>query len=180
MRWAGKLSRNVRIATVFLLVGAGFPASSAATEGNPEILARSIYVPLRIEAAPCLREVVVRSEDGGVRAVVPGRLIAQFAFHEGHEGPSPPWERLTVEGWIAAGDGDGKEEPRPFRTGIVITPTSIYVGPKRVDLATLDRMGRFRRRVDLRVPERTLRLRPRECAEALREGGRRPGPSAPS
>ena len=157
--WRGRVVR--------VLWGLALPASvGVAGASQPEVLPRSIYVPVRIEAGPCLREVVVRTEDGQVRAAVPGRLVSQFAFHDGREGPHPAWERLTVEGWIvpATGDADGARERRRFRAGIVITPTSIYVGSRRLDLGTLEEMERFRRRLDLRMPERTLRLRPRECS----------------
>ena len=154
-------------------------AAFAAAGEDAELLTRSIYVPVRIEAGPCLRDVVVRTEGGKIRARVPGRLVAQFAFHPGRRGPEPEWERLRVEGWIRTpAEGDPVAD-RFFRTGIVITPASIYVGRKRMDLQTIEKLGQFRRRVDLRMPELTLRLSPPECAPSLREDARLREPSAP-
>lgn len=151
--------------------------------GDRRLLPRSIYVPVEFEVASCLRNVVIRNDEGRVRAVAPGRLVSQFTWYEGRRGLAPEWERLTVEGEIASA-------PRPdsaaesggrvgrFRAALVITPTSIYLGSKRVDLAPgLDRtlgdasdaesgarVPRLRRQADLRVPKTKLRIRPAgEC-----------------
>ncbi len=131
-------------------------AAAPAFGEEPETLPRSIYVPLRLEVASCLHDVVVLAEDGRVRAVAPGRLVSQFTFYSWEEGAIPAWERLTIQGWIA----NGEAARRPFRAGIVITPASIYVADRRLDLGTLDQVSRFRSRTDLRIPERTLRLLP--------------------
>ncbi len=151
--------------TVAVLSGLALIPATTATAGDdePDVLPRSIYVPVRIETAPCLRDVIVRTEDGEVRAVAPGRLVSQFAFHAGREEPDPAWERLTVEGWIESRPGSGELRSTPFRTRVVITPASIYLGRKRLDLGTLERVGQFRSRVDLRARERTLRFIPPSC-----------------
>ncbi len=164
-----------------MILAAGVVAAPAGAEDEPEVLPRSIYVPVRIEVASCLRDVVIRSEEGTVRAVAPGRLVSQFTFYDSQPGSKPEWERLTVEGWVEATPGDSGEnaDPKPFRAGIVITPASIYVGRKRLDLELENRLQAFRWRTDLRFPERTLRLRPAgKCDKEVTEADRRPRPPA--
>ena len=151
--------------------------------GDRRLLPRSIYVPVEFEVASCLRNVVIRNDEGRVRAVAPGRLVSQFTWYEGRRRLAPEWERLTVEGEIApaprpesAAESGGRTGR--FRAALVITPTSIYLGRKRVDLAPgLDRtlgdasdaesearVPRLRRQADLRVPKTGLRIRPAgEC-----------------
>lgn len=162
-----------------VLAGSAF-ASPAAAEEEPEVLPRSIYVPVRFEVASCLRDVVVRADDGDVRAVAPGRLVSQFTFYDSRAGSRPEWERLTVEGWV---EGTESEDggPERFRAGIVITPASIYIGKKRLDLELEDELDRFRWRTDLRYPERTLRLRPAgKCDDSVTTTDRRRRPPAGS
>ena len=159
------------------LLAAGLLAGPATAADDPEVPPRSVYAPVWFEVAPCLRDVVVRTEEGEVRAVAPGRLVSQFAFHDRRPGAAPEWEPLTVEGRIEPPPGEVRAgaAPEPFRVGIVITPTSIYIGRKRLDLGLEGRLGAFRRRTDLRVPERTLRLGPaRQCAGPPQVAGRPP------
>ena len=76
-----------------------------------------------------------------------------------------------------APDEDGGANAKPFRAGVVITPASIYVGRKRLDLELENRMQAFRWRTDLRFPERTLRLRPAgKCDKKVIATDRRPRP----
>ena len=170
--------RRPRLAAWTLAGGA--LASPAAAAAEPETLPRSIYVPVRFEVASCLRDVVVRTAEGEIRAAAPGRLVSQFTFYGARPGANPEWERLTVEGWIAGTrDEDGGAER--FRAGIVSTPASIYVGRKRLDLELEERLQGFRWRTDLRFPERTLRLRPAgDCDRNATETDRRPPPPAGS
>ena len=63
-----------------LILAAAAVAALAGAADEPEVLPRSIYVPVRIEVASCLRDVVIRNEEGTVRAVAPGRLVSQFTF----------------------------------------------------------------------------------------------------
>jgi len=142
---------------------------------DPRLLARSIYVPVVFEVAPCLRQVVVENDEGRVRAVAPGRLVSQFTWYGGRRGLDPEWERLTIEGEIAApaaaapGAADAEGAGR-FRAEIVITPTSIYYGRRRLaldpDLSRVSgggagpRAGFPRRSADFRHEETELLLRP--------------------
>jgi len=155
-------------------------ASPGAADEEPEVLPRSIYVPVRFEVASCLRDVVIRIDEGAVRAVAPGRLVSQFTFYDSRPGATPEWERLTVEGWID-GTRTASGDPERFRARIVITPASIYVGRKRLDLELEDRLDEFRWRTDLRLPERVLRLRPAgECDENVTTAARPRRPPAGS
>ena len=146
--------------------------------GGRRLLPRSIYVPVEFEVAPCLRQVVIRNDEGRVRAVAPGRLVSQFTWYEGRSGLTPEWERLTVEGEIVpaspAAISDGPGRARQFRAALVITPTSIYLGSRRLDLEPAwgrdlggdpepdseARVPRLRRRADTRIPPTKLRFRP--------------------
>ena len=169
-----------RRAAAWVLAGSAWAAPLAAHEEPEDVLPRSIYVPVRFEVAPCLRDVVVRTDAGAVRTVAPGRLVSQFTFYHARPGATPAWERLVVEGWVE-GTRDPNSDPERFRTGIVITPASIYIGNKRLELEPEERMQGFRGRTDLRFPERTLRLRPAaECDENVTEAARPPAPPAGS
>ena len=153
-------------------LAAGAAAGAGGAE-DPRPLARSIYVPVAFEVAPCLRQVLVRNDEGRVRAVAPGRLVSQFTWYGGRRRLEPEWERLTVEGEIAApaaaapGAPDARSTGR-FRAEIVITPTSIYHGRRRLALdPDLSRTsGRERRAgfprlaADFRYGETELLLRP--------------------
>lgn len=159
-------------------LSAALAAGAAAEAGgaeDPRPLARSIYVPVAFEVAPCLRQVLVRNDEGRVRAVAPGRLVSQFTWYGERRGLEPEWERLTVEGEIAApaaaapGAPDARSTGR-FRAEIVITPTSIYHGRRRLALdPDLSRTGGHgprqpsgfpRRGADFRYEETELLLRP--------------------
>lgn len=172
-----------------LLAAAGGAAASGAIEPAGErgveetddrrLLPRSIYVPVEFEVASCLRRVVIRNDEGRVRAVAPGRLVSQFTWYEGRNGLAPEWERLTVEGEIVSGpppespEATGRRTGR-FRAALVITPTSIYLGSRRLDLGPAwgrdlggdaepspgARAPRLRRRADTRLPRTKLRIRP--------------------
>ena len=173
-----------------LLAGAGSAAGAsgvvgptverkAEEAGDRRLLPRSIYVPVEFEVASCLRKVVIRNDQGRVRAVAPGRLVSQFTWYEGRSGLTPEWERLTVEGEIVS--APQRESPEAtggrtgrFRAALVITPTSIYLGSRRLDLGSARdrdlggdaepglgaRAPRLRRRADTRVPPTKLRIRP--------------------
>lgn len=164
--------RGAFAAGLVAVLAAGALAEAAGPE-DPRVLARSIYVPVVFEVAPCLRQVLVRNDEGRVRAVAPGRLVSQFTWYGGRRGLDPEWERLTVEGEIAApaeAPGDPAAEPAGrFRAEIVITPTSIYYGRRRLaldpDLSRAGggpgpRAGFPRRTADFRFEETELLLRP--------------------
>jgi len=152
-----------RLAFFCAILGIGGAGRAAASPVNgpvreAELLPRSVYVPVRFEVAPCLDEVIIWTEDGSVRGAAPGRLVSQFTFYPGRQGAAPEWERLRLEGWVER-SGDPGERER-FRTGIVITPANLYVGDRRIALGLEQRLSRFRRKADVRLEERTLRLRP--------------------
>lgn len=179
MQWQTMAWRLGGGALVLALSGTTL-ASPAWANDEPEVLPRSIYVPVRFEVASCLRDVVIRTEAGAVRAVAPGRLVSQFTFFDSRPGSNPEWERLTVEGWV---EGTESEDggPARFRAGVVITPASIYIGKKRLDLELEDELDRFRWRTDLRYPERTLRLRPAsKCDDSVTAADRHRPPPAGS
>ena len=147
------------------------PAAEAGGAEDPRPLARSIYVPVAFEVAPCLRQVLVRNDEGRVRAVAPGRLVSQFTWYGERRGLEPEWERLTVEGEIAAPAAAAPGAPADrsigrFRAEIVITPTSIYHGRRRLALDPDLSRGRERRAgfpgrgADFRYEETELLLRP--------------------
>ena len=155
-------------------LSAALAAGAAAEAGgaeDPRPLARSIYVPMAFEVAPCLRQVLVRNDEGRVRAVAPGRLVSQFTWYGERRGLEPEWERLTVEGEIAAPAAAAPGAPADrstgrFRAEIVITPTSIYHGRRRLALDPDLSRGRERRAgfpgrgADFRYEETELLLRP--------------------
>lgn len=156
------------------------PEPAAEEPGEDRLLPRSLYVPVEFEVASCLRNVVIRNDEGRVRAVAPGNLVSQFTWYEGRAGLTPEWERLTVEGEIVPGprpespDAPGAERTGQFRAALVITPTSIYFGRRRLDLEPAwgrdlgrDREPgsgaqgpRLRRRADTRIPRTKLLIRP--------------------
>ena len=179
MQWQ-TMARRFRGGALVLALSGTTLASPAWANDEPEVLPRSIYVPVRFEVASCLRDVVIRTEAGAVRAVAPGRLVSQFTFFDSRPGSNPEWERLTVEGWV---EGTESEDggPARFRAGVVITPASIYIGKKRLDLELEDELDRFRWRTDLRYPERTLRLRPAsKCDDSVTAADRHRPPPAGS
>ena len=155
------------------------PEPAAEEPGEDRLLPRSLYVPVDFEVASCLRNVVIRNDEGRVRAVAPGNLVSQFTWYEGRAGLTPEWERLTVEGEIVPAprpespDATGSRTGR-FRAALVITPASIYFGRRRLDLEPAwgrdlggdpgpgaeARDPRLRRRADTRAPRTKLRIRP--------------------
>lgn len=165
--------RGAFAAGLVAVLAAGAAAEAAGPE-DPRVLARSIYVPVVFEVAPCLDRVVVKNDEGRVRAVAPGRLVSQFTWYGGRRGLDPEWERLTIEGEITAPaeapDAPAAEPTGRFRAEIVITPTSIYYGRRRLALdPDLSRAGGRgpkppsgfpRRTADFRFEETELLLRP--------------------
>jgi hypothetical protein len=128
----------------------------AGAEGDA--LSRSLYVPLELKVCEHLRGAVLYREDEPLREL-PGRQVFQFTFFPSLNRIEPEFERVRV-----VGEG--------FRTEIVITPASVYVGNKKIGLDVEGHLHRLRHDADSRHEPVKLTLR---CGEAC---ARTPAPTA--
>ncbi len=114
-----------------------------------DALSRSLYVPVELRVCEHLRGAVLYRDDEPLRSL-PGKQVFQFTFFPGLHRIEPEFERVRVE-------GEG------FRTELIVTPASVYVGNKRIDLDVEEQMNRLRHHVDSRHETVRLTLR---CGDA--------------
>jgi hypothetical protein len=119
----------------------------AASDGDA--LSRSLYVPVELRVCEHLRSAVLYRDDEPLRSL-PGKQVFQFTFFPALNRIEPELERVRVE-------GEG------FSTELIITPTSVYVGNKKIDLDVEGQLGRLRHHVDSRHETVKIALR---CGEA--------------
>lgn len=118
-----------------------------------DALNRSFYVPVQIAVCEHLKGAILyRGEEPLTR--LPGSHIFQFTFFPALKRIEPELERVRVK---------GKDQGESFRAEIVVTPASVYVGDKKIDLDLDGQMRELRRRADARHDPVTLLLR---CAHA--------------
>jgi len=119
----------------------------AASDGDA--LSRSLYVPVELRVCEHLRGAVLYRDDEPLRSL-PGKQVFQFTFFPALNRIEPELEQVRVE-------GEG------FRTELVITPASVYIGNKKIDLDLERQLDRLRHHVDSRHETVKLTLR---CGEA--------------
>jgi hypothetical protein len=122
-------------------------ASSVPDEG--EALSRSFYVPVTLELCEHLDDAVLYRGEEPLRTL-PGTQIFQFTFFPALGRILPELETVRVE---------GTHEERVFHAELVVTPASVYLGNKKIDLDLEKQMKRLRSRVDARHEAVTLKLR---------------------
>ena len=135
-------------------------ALAATSLADQSRLNRSIYVPVRFVPCEHVADAMLY-RDESVLGEVPGRHVFQFTYFPNLGRIEPAYEEVTVEGTV-----DGK----PFKTGVVVTPTSVYGGKSRVALDLEAQRARFARHVDAR--HETVRLTFRCSASCPREVAR--------
>lgn len=119
----------------------------AASDGDA--LSRSLYVPVELRVCEHLRSAVLYRGDEPLRSL-PGKQVFQFTFFPALNRIEPELERVRVVG-------------EDFSTELIVTPASIYVGNKKIDLEVDGQMDRLRRQIDSRHETVKLMLR---CGEA--------------
>jgi hypothetical protein len=112
-------------------------------------LNRSLYVPVELRVCEHLRGAVLYRDDEPLRSL-PGKQVFQFTFFPALNRLEPELERVRVE-------GEG------FSMELIVTPASLYVGNKRIDLDLDEQLARLRNHVDYRHETVRLTLR---CGEA--------------
>jgi hypothetical protein len=124
--------------------------------GEDEVLPRSFYVPVSLELCEHVEKAVLYREDTPLRAL-PGEHVFQFTFYPALKRIEPEFERVRVE---------GRHHGEPFRAELVVTPFSVYIGNKKIDLDVAAEMKRLRRQIDVR--HETVHLTLRCSASCLR------------
>jgi hypothetical protein len=119
----------------------------AASDGDA--LSRSLYVPIEIRICEHLQGAVLYRDSEPLRNL-PGKQVFQFTFFPALNRIEPELERVRVEG-------------ESFRTELIITPASVYVGNKKIDLDLEGQMEGLRRHADSRHETVKLTLR---CSQA--------------
>jgi hypothetical protein len=114
-----------------------------------DALSRSLYVPVELRVCEHLKGAVLYRDEEPLRSL-PGKQVFQFTYFPAMNRIEPELERVRVE-------GEG------FRTELIITPASVYVGNKKIDLDVEGQMEHLRRHVDSRHDTVKLTLR---CSQA--------------
>jgi hypothetical protein len=121
---------------------------------------RSLYVPVQIEVCEHLKGAVLYRDEEALRAL-PGKQVLQFTYFPQLQRIEPELERLRVEG-------------KGFRTELIVTPFSVYVADKKIELDAEGQIARLRRHQDARHETVTLSM---ICGEACsRTASSRPLP----
>jgi hypothetical protein len=119
------------------------------TLSDGDALSRSLYVPLEFRVCEHLRGATLYRDNEPLRTL-PGKQVFQFTFYPGLNRIEPELERVRVE-------GEG------FRTEVIVTPASVYVGNRKIDLNVEGQLSRLRNHVDTRHETVKLTLR---CGDA--------------
>ena len=135
-------------------------ASVGAAGKDKEALTRSFYVPLRVNLCEHVEGAILYRGDTPLTEL-PGSHVFQFTFFPELKRIVPEIDRVRVEGKDDQGE--------PFRTEIVVTPASVYVGDKKIDLDLERAMRELHRRIDFRHEVVTITLR---CAHACPRSSR--------
>jgi hypothetical protein len=136
-----KVESMIGIAGLLLLAAGGDP------------LARSLYVPVEIRLCEHLKDAVLYRGDEPLRRL-PGKQVFQFTFFPALSRIEPELDRVVVEG-------------QGFRTELIVTPASVYVGTKKIDLDVGGQLAHLRHHTDTRHETVKLTLRcPTACARA--------------
>lgn len=139
---------------VLITLGASaiFAATSIAEEPS---LNRSLYVPVRF--APCehLDHAVLYRGDDPIREL-PGTQTFQFTYYPNLARLEPQFERVRVE---------GEHEGARFRSEVVVTPSSVYIGKRKIDLDLEQQLKRLKRSADVRHETVELSLK---CSTSCR------------
>jgi len=114
-----------------------------------DALSRSLYVPIELRVCEHLRGAVLYRDEEPLRSL-PGKQVFQFTFFPGLNRIEPELERVRIEG-------------TGFRTELIVTPASVYIGKKKIDLDVEGQMARLRHHLDSRHETVKLTLR---CGEA--------------
>lgn len=145
-----------RLTTYFpflLLMAASSMLAATAFGDEEEALTRSFYVPVELSLCEHLEDALLYRGDTPI-GTLPGTHVFQFTFYPELKRLEPELERVRVEG---AHDGE------PFRTELIVTPSSVYIGSKKIELETDEMMKRLRHSIDARHESVELNLR---CAPA--------------
>lgn len=123
-----------------LVVVAILLAASATVTAEEPRLARSIIVPVSFQPCEHVREALLFREETAI-SKLPGRHVFQFTYFPELRRIEPEFEKVRVEGRL---------NDEPFRTGVVVTPSAVYVGKSKIDLDLDAQRTRFERNVDAR------------------------------
>ena len=123
--------------------------AASAFGDDVEALNRSLYVPVELSLCEHLNDAVLYRGDAPI-ARLPGTHVFQFTFYPALKRLEPQLDRVRVE---------GTHEGEPFRMQIIVTPSSVYVGNKKIDLDTEKMMNHLRRTIDVRHEKVKLTLR---------------------
>jgi len=115
-----------------------------------DALSRSLYVPIELRVCEHLRGAILYRDGLPLRSL-PGKQVFQFTFFPGLNRIEPELERVRIE-------GEG------FRTELIVTPASVYIGKKKIDLDVEGQMARLRHHVDSRHETVKLTLRCEACS----------------
>lgn len=123
--------------------------------GDETALNRSIYVPVRFSPCEHLENAILYRGDTPILEL-PGTHVFQFTYYPSLSRLEPELERVRIE---------GSHDGAPFRSEVVVTPASVYIGSKKIDLDLDQQMMRLRRHVDSRHETVELSLK---CSSSCR------------
>lgn len=144
------MKRRASTALGALLPLVGLAALSLASESKDrEALSRSFYVPVEVEVCEHIHGAALYRGDHRLVSL-PGQQVFQFTFFPSLGRIEPEFDRVRVEGTL---------DDSAFRMEIVVTPASVYVGNRKIDLGLDGMMRQLRTRLDARHDKVELKLR---------------------
>ena len=132
--------------------------------GEERALNRTLLVPIRFETCEHLENARLSRNEGPLRRLSDTQLF-QFTYYPHLSRLEPQLERVAIE---------GEHRGERFRSEVVVTPSSVYIGNKRIVLDTERHKARWRGRRDIRHRTVDVGLKceqacPRETAELSSE-----------
>lgn len=141
--------RKFRVRRLWIALALVSVSTVSGFAGDERLLNRSFYVPLRFDFCEHFEEPVLY-RDGAAIQELPGTHVFQFTFYPKLKRLEPALERVRI---------DGLKHGERFKTEVVVTPASVYIGSKKIELDLEGQMEAMRKSIDVRHEPVELTLR---------------------
>jgi hypothetical protein len=134
---------------ILALAIAGLVLTATGTVRADEKLNRSIYVPVQFSLSEEYTHAVLLKGDETLRSL-PGQQVFQFTFYPSLHRLVPETQEFHIKAF--------REDGSSIDVGLVVTPSAVYIGERRIQLDMQRMLKLMRKRVDYRYEPVKLKI----------------------